>query len=267
MTRQGQTWRDTTKQDKTRQDYTIQEKTRQDQWKSRQNKTRQDRTRQDKTGQDRRSLFFMAPPFSKNRMRQNCTSCSVLSGKYTTDPFFLLKWNLAHTSYIWRRRFYFGGPGILSAESGKFAEIWCNNYLPHDIFFKPDGLDILADAPTHRKFLHFQRKKQKLLLLKTNKIPPAAKSCRLPPKGVVMRQSYLSFFAARIFFLPHTLILSRIQHLYRLHPAHMFTQEAKPCRVHMLFYPTHNIHPASGHEVSSPSKICPDTAFSSLIRL
>jgi hypothetical protein len=66
-------------------------------------------------------LFFMAPPLSQNRMRENCTSCFVLSGKYTTDPSFPLNWNLAHTSFICRTSFYFGGPGILIAASGSFV--------------------------------------------------------------------------------------------------------------------------------------------------
>jgi hypothetical protein len=42
--------------------------------------------------------------------------------------------------------------------------------------------------------------KKKLLLLKTDKTPPAGKSCRFPPKCVLMQQSYLCFFAARTFF-------------------------------------------------------------------
>jgi hypothetical protein len=68
-----------------------------------------------------------------------------------------------------------------------------------------------------------------------------------------MRQSYLCFFAAPTFFLPLKLIFSRTRHLYDLHPAHMLTQEAKLHRVHMLFYLTYNMNPASGNDVSSPS--------------
>ncbi len=238
MTRQDNTWQDTTKQDKTGQDYTIQEKTRQDQWKSRHNKTRQDRTRQDKTRQDKTDVRC----FSWS-LRFPITAC----GKYTTDPFFLLNWNLAHTSYNCRRRFYFVGPGIWIAESGKLDEIWCDNYLPQDLLFTPDGLVILADAPTHGKFLHLLAKKIKLFLR-------WEKSCRMPPNRVLMRQSHLCFFAARTFYLPLTLIFSRLRHLSSLPLAHGFPQEAQTCRVHMLFYPTQNIHPASGNEVSSHSQ-------------
>ncbi len=123
-------------------------------------------------------------------------------------------------------------------------------------FFQAGWTRYFSGRTNSSEISAFSAKKKKLLLLKTAKIAPAGKTCRLPPKCVLMRQSYLRFFAARTFFLPLTLFFCRIQHLCRLPPAHMFTQEAnqeaKPCRVHMLFYPTHNIHPASSNEVSSP---------------
>ena len=150
----------TTRINKIRQDKTTLYKRRHDK-----TNVTQDRTRQDKTGQDSISLFFMAPPCFKYRMRQNCTSCFVLSGKYTTEAF--LFWRAWHIKCLIRQI--------------------CGNGIHHLITawhcFQAGWTRYFSGRTNSSEISSFSGEKKKLLLLKTDKIPPGGKSCRLPPKG------------------------------------------------------------------------------------
>ncbi len=255
MTRQDNTWQDTTKQDKTRQDYTIQEKTRQDQCKSRQNKTRQERARQDKTHRTRQTFVVYHGPsvFQKpHAAKFYVVFCfirqihdgSLISSKLEPRSYVLY---LSEAFLFWRAWHFkcrirqICGKGVQQL----FTAWHC---------FEAEWTRYFSRRTNSWEISSFSAGKKSYFCSKPIKHRLREKVAAFLQSACWCSSLIYVFLPHAPFFLPLRLIFSRIRHLYCLHPAHMLTQEAKLYRVHMLFYLTHNMHPASGNDVSSPSK-------------